>query len=70
MEASAELGQTSGLALVATNDVAFLDKEDFEVHQRLIGIQQTVHHRDIHGVPNDQFYLKTEKEMKDGRPLR
>ena len=62
------LGLATGLAesgadvaLVATHDVAFLDQEDFEVHQRLIGIQQTVHHRDISGVPNDQFYLKTKK---------
>lgn len=68
MKASARLAKQVGVALVATNDVAFLNKEDVEVHQRLIGIQQTVHHRDIHGVPNDQFYLKTEKEMQAGIP--
>ena len=49
MKASARLAKQVGVALVATNDVAFLNKEDVEVHQRLIGIQQTVHHRDIHG---------------------
>ena len=63
MKASARLAKQVGLALVASNDVAFLEKEDVEVHQRLIGIQQTVHHRNIRGVPNDQFYLKTENEM-------
>jgi DNA-directed DNA polymerase III PolC len=64
MEAAAGLAKQFGLSLVATNDVTFLDKEDFEVHQRLIGIQQMVHHRDVNGVPNEQFYLKTENEMR------
>jgi len=64
MKASARLAKQVEVALVATHDVAFLDKEDFEVHQRLIGIQQTVHHRDICGVPNDQFYLKTKKGIQ------
>jgi DNA-directed DNA polymerase III PolC len=69
MEASAGLAQKAGLAMVATNDVAFLDQDDFEVHQRLIGVQQKVHHRkNIHGVPNEQFYLKTAKEMRRGVP--
>jgi DNA-directed DNA polymerase III PolC len=68
MKASARLAKQVDVALVATHDVAFLDKEDFEVHQRLIGIQKTVHHRDISGVPNDQFYLKTEKEMQAAVP--
>ncbi|MBW2172689.1 MAG: DNA polymerase III subunit alpha [Deltaproteobacteria bacterium] len=68
MKATAGLAEQVGLALVATNDVAFLHKEDFEVHQRLIGIQQVVHHRDIHAVPNDLFYLKTENEMNAAIP--
>jgi DNA-directed DNA polymerase III PolC len=68
MKTSARLAKQVDVALVATHDVAFLDKEDFEVHQRLIGIQKTVHHRDIAGVPNDQFYLKTEKEIQSAVP--
>jgi DNA-directed DNA polymerase III PolC len=68
MEATAGLAKQVGLSMVATNDVAFLDKEDFEVHQRLIGIQQMVHHRDVHSVPNNQFYLKTENEMRAAIP--
>jgi DNA-directed DNA polymerase III PolC len=68
MKTAAELAEQAGLALVATNDVAFLHKKDFEVHQRLIGVQQTVHHRDVHAVPNDQFCLKTENEMKGAIP--
>jgi DNA polymerase III alpha subunit len=58
-----------GLSMVGTNDVTFLDREDLEVHQRLIGIQQTVHHRDVNSVRNNQFYLKTEKEMRAGIPF-
>ena len=68
MEATAGLAKQFGLLLVATNDVAFLGKEDFEVHQRLIGIQQMVHHRDVHAVANEQFYLKTENEMRAVAP--
>ncbi|MDY6839033.1 MAG: DNA polymerase III subunit alpha [Thermodesulfobacteriota bacterium] len=64
MDASAGLAKKAGLPVVATNDVAFLDKDDFDVHQRLIDIQLTVHHRDVHGVPNEQFYLKSAKEMR------
>ena len=68
MEATAGLAKQFGLSLVGTNDVAFLSKEDFEVHQRLIGIQQMVHHRDVHAVANEQFYLKTENEMRAAVP--
>jgi DNA-directed DNA polymerase III PolC len=68
MKAMAGLAKQARLALVATNDVVFLDKEDFDIHQKLIGIQQIVHHRDIHGVPNNQFYLKTENEMTAAVP--
>ncbi len=68
MGAAAELAEQVGLALAATNEVTFLEKEDFEVHRRLIGIQQRVHHRDIRGVPNKAFYLKTEEEMRAAVP--
>ncbi|RLC09549.1 MAG: hypothetical protein DRH43_08100 [Deltaproteobacteria bacterium] len=68
IKAAAGLAREFGLFLVATNDVAFLDKEDFQIHQRLIGIQQMVHHRDVRPVPNDQFYLKAENEMKSAVP--
>jgi DNA polymerase III alpha subunit len=69
MEATAGLAKQVGLSMVGTNDVTFLDREDLEVHQRLIGIQQTVHHRDVNSVRNNQFYLKTEKEMRAGIPF-
>lgn len=66
--ASARLAEETAVSLVATNSVAFLVQADFDVHQRLIGIQQTVHHRNIRGVPNDQCYLKTEQEMQTAVP--
>ncbi len=68
MKALAGLAKKGRLALVATNDVAFLDKEDFDVHQKLIGVQQIVHHRDVYEVPNDEFYLKTKKQMRAAIP--
>ncbi|MBW1999484.1 MAG: DNA polymerase III subunit alpha, partial [Deltaproteobacteria bacterium] len=68
MEQMTMLAKQVGLLTVATNEVAFLNREDFEVHQRLIGIQQTVHHRDVQPVPNDQFYLKSEDDMRAAVP--
>jgi len=70
MSTSARLAGHVDIALVATNGVTFLDPTDFEIHQRLIGIQQTVHHRRIQGAPSPQFYLKTEKEMQTAIPYR
>jgi DNA polymerase III alpha subunit len=47
MEQIVTLAEQVGLRPIATNDVAFLGREDFEVHQRLIGIQQMVHHKKL-----------------------
>jgi DNA-directed DNA polymerase III PolC len=55
---------------VPTNEVAFLCKEDYEVHRSLIGIQQKVHHRNVQPLPNNQFYLKTEAEMRAAVPFQ
>lgn len=68
METSVRAARACGLPLVATNDVVFLEKEDFDLHRKLVDIQQVVHHRDIHSVPNDQFFLKTESEMRSAVP--
>jgi DNA-directed DNA polymerase III PolC len=68
MTTSAKLAEQTAVPLVATNGVTFLRQTDFEIHQRLIGIQQTVHHRNTRSVPNNQFYLKTEQEMQTAVP--
>lgn len=64
MASMAELSKQAEIPVVATNEVAFLCKEDYEVHRSLIGIQQKVHHRNVQPLPNNQFYLKTEAEMQ------
>lgn len=68
MEILAALASSAGLPLIATNDVVFLFKEDYIVHQSMIGIQRSVHHRDIDPLPNDTFYLKAEEEMRASIP--
>lgn len=70
MEIMAALAESAGIPLVATNDVAFLGKEDYAIHRHLVGIQKSVHHRDIEPLPNDSFYLKTGKEMEAVIPYR
>lgn len=60
---SALAGQ-SDIPTAATNDATFLLKEDYCVHKALVGIQRSVHHRDINTLPNDSFYIKTGREME------
>ncbi|SFM99179.1 DNA polymerase III subunit alpha [Thermodesulforhabdus norvegica] len=57
------LAKKIGSKTVGTNAVTFLKKEDFIIHQILVKIQQTVHHRAISPLPCDEFYLKSEQEM-------
>lgn len=70
MEIMAALAESAGIPLVATNDVTFLAKEDYIIHQHLVGIQRSVHHRDTTPLPNDSFYLKTREQMEAVIPYR
>lgn len=60
-----QLGQETGLRLAATNDVHYVHQEDAKAHDVLICIQtaRTVEDTDRMRFPNDQFYLKSEREM-------
>ena len=58
------------LSTIATNSVAYLAQEDYSIHKVLISIQKAVHHKNISTLPNNQFYFKTEKEMKDAIPYK
>lgn len=40
MQSMAAAAKQLDIPLVATNEVAFLCKEDYEVHRHLVGIQQ------------------------------
>lgn len=61
-----ELSEDSGLKLVATNDVHYIDKEDAAAHEIFLGIQTdaTVDDAKRMKMSTDEFYLKSETEMK------
>ncbi len=61
-----QLSKETGIGLVATNDVHYISQEDAEVHDILLCIQtgSFVSDTDRMRFPNDQFYLKSEKEMR------
>ena len=60
------LSGETGIGLVATNDVHYIKQEDSEFHDVLLCIQTGafVSDTDRMRFPNDQFYLKSEEEMR------
>lgn len=52
-----------GLPVAAANAVAFLRRDDYVLHQTLVGIQTHHHHRRVAPLPNDSFYLASGAEM-------
>ena len=60
-----KLSSETGIPLVATNDVHYVNREDAEAHEVLLCIQTATHIYDENRMsfPNDQFYLKSEREM-------
>lgn len=60
-----KLSNEIGIDLVATNDVHYLNKKDYEIHDILLCIQtgKTVGETDRMKFPSDQFYLKSPEEM-------
>lgn len=61
-----KLSEETGIGLVATNDVHYINKEDSEFHDALLCIQtgSFVAETDRMKFPNAEFYLKSEKEMR------
>ena len=59
------LSEETGIGLVATNDVHYINQEDSEFHDALLCVQTGAYVADEDRMrfPNDQFYLKSEKEM-------
>ncbi|WP_411678958.1 DNA polymerase III subunit alpha [Clostridium thailandense] len=53
------------MPLVATNDVHYINKEDFKAHDILLCIQtgKTVDEQERMRYPSDEFYLKSPEEM-------
>ncbi|KUK10311.1 MAG: DNA polymerase III, alpha subunit [Clostridia bacterium 41_269] len=65
-EALIKLSEETGIPLVATNDVHYIEKEDAPVHDVLLCIQtgKTLQDEDRLRFPTDNFYLKTSEEME------
>lgn len=61
------LHEETGIPFVATNDVHYVKQEDAKAHDVLLCIQTatSVSDPDRMRFPNDQFYLKTEREMRN-----
>ena len=61
-----ELSKETGIGLVATNDVHYINQEDWEFHDILLCIQTASYVKDPDRMrfPNSEFYLKSEKEMR------
>ena len=61
-----QLHRETGIPFVATNDVHYVHQEDAEAHDVLLCIQTatTVDDEKRMRFPNDQFYLKSESEMR------
>jgi DNA polymerase III subunit alpha len=60
------LHQETGIPFVATNDVHYVNREDAKAHDVLLCVQTATNVDDENRMrfPNDQFYLKSEKEMR------
>ncbi|HZK01556.1 MAG TPA: DNA polymerase III subunit alpha, partial [Anaerovoracaceae bacterium] len=60
------LNEETNIPFVATNDVHYVNRDDAASHDILLCIQtgKTIDDRDRMSFPNDQFYLKSEEEMR------
>lgn len=66
-ELNIRLSKETGIPLVATNDVHYIEQKDSKSHDILMCIQtgKTVEDQDRRRYPSDQFYLKSADEMYD-----
>ena len=62
-----KISKETGIQLVATNDVHYINKEDSYFHDVLLCIQmqKTVMDEDRMSFPSHEFYLKSYEEMKE-----
>ena len=62
-----KISQKLNIPVVATNDVHYTRKEDADIQRVLIaiGTNKTVNEENALSFPNDEFYLKSEEEMRD-----
>ncbi|SHK61574.1 DNA polymerase III catalytic subunit, DnaE type [Clostridium cavendishii DSM 21758] len=64
-ELNIKLSKELDIPLVATNDVHYIEKEDYRSHDILMCIQtgKTIEDENRRRYPSDQFYLKSQEEM-------
>jgi DNA polymerase-3 subunit alpha len=62
----ARISQSTGIPLVATNDLHYLKREDASIHDVLLCIQtgKTVQDEERMRFPGNEFYMKSEVEMR------
>lgn len=62
-----EIANHLGLKTIATNDFHYLTQEDAQAQDVMlcIGTNQTINQEKRFKFPNDQFYMKTEEEMRE-----
>ena len=62
-----KMSEDLNIPLVATNDCHYIDKKDAETHNILMCIQtnHTINDNDRMEFPTDEFYIKTEDEMRE-----
>ena len=67
IDANIKLSKETGIPLVATNDVHYINKSDSTAHDILMCIQtaKTVDDPNRRRYPSDEFYLKSQEEMWD-----
>ncbi len=65
-----KLSSETGIPLVATNDVHYIDKDDSFMHKVLLCVQTgtKIGDKTNFEFPTEEFYLKTEQEMHDAFP--
>ena len=63
----AAISRETGIPLVATNDMHYMEQQDAEAHDVLLCIQtaKTVDEQDRMRFPGDQFYMKSPAEMAE-----
>lgn len=66
IQAAIKLAQITSLPIVATNDVRFLEKDDFEAHEARVCVQDGVTLNDPHRehLHTDQQYFRSPAEMQ------
>ncbi len=66
-EGNIKLSKETGIPLVATNDVHYINQRDSESHDVLMCIQtgKTIDDPNRRRYPSDQFYLKSQEQMWD-----